>query len=1123
MARKEDESRVRLQVDGKQAINELGKLEMEAKELGIDMKNAKKGTDEYVNASKRLKEVKSQITGLRKEIGLSGMTMTQLSRYQRELRREISVTTTRGTADYKRLKAELNDVNRELRSQRAELNGTKGFWADMGRQLKQFGILAISALGATAFFTQIQSMIEGSARLSDALADVQKTTGLTGSEIDRLNKRLKAFNTRTPRSELLGLAEIAGRLGITGVKDIEGFVRAADKINVALGDALGDPETVMRELGKLTETFNVKDVYGIEDSLLKVGSAINELGMASTANEGYMVEFTKRLGGIAPLAGISIENVLGLGATLDSLGQTAEVSTTALSKLFIDMAKNAEQYAKFARMEVADFVELMNTDANEAFLRMLEGVKDNSEGITELAATLGDLGQDGGRVVGVLGTLANNVQTVREQQEISNVAFEKGSSVVDEFNIKNENMAANLAKVQKWLAGLFVNSTIMSGMDHMISRFAEWIAVPVSETLEAERIELMKLHTQIITTNEDSEKRVELIRELKKQYPDYLGQIDENTISNADLTKSIREVNEQLINSIILQERDEEIKEQGQKVADKKYQALQTEKAILEQMNHLAERHNLTIQEGVSLQEAATKLANEAGKNSNLWELLDPRFSDSRQLLDDLETYRRQLASLNELQETNNDLSEARDELAKRLGITFGDSKAPVLPDADPQVPADSGDGKPDPTGVPGDPEAAKKKLDQMAAQWESYQQKIRDLTRQYELAGMEDQQRELAQVWDRYAILEEELVQHLTNKTITEEEFVEKAKQLEELRAAELADIRSKWTEKEKEARAAAEQQITEATLEEKELAKLKVNQHYDELLALAQKFGLDSIGIEEARRKELQQLQNKYDQQDVNRSREIAEAKVMIAQSLGQALGGVIDFVGNKSGELTTFQKLLVGAQIAADTAASLGRIVPLAAEASAGTGPAAPFVFAGYIAAMGATVLGAIGKAKQALSESNVPEWNSSSGEEKRAPRRVTAPVSSYYMGGDTGKGSLGYGDRYGDFAGFVHKDEYVVPSFIRSHPYVADVMPAIEAIRQEKVRGFYRGGEASKTDTRPSRSTSTPVSKADPEMLSLLKSIDSKLDRMPTRIKAYLVDSEWQEFRDLRDDLEDRYNS
>ncbi|WP_375583481.1 hypothetical protein [Cyclobacterium xiamenense] len=33
-------------------------------------------------------------------------------------------------------------------------------------------------------------------------------------------------------------------------------------------------------------------------------------------------------------------------------------------------------------------------------------------------------------------------------------------------------------------------------------------------------------------------------------------------------------------------------------------------------------------------------------------------------------------------------------------------------------------------------------------------------------------------------------------------------------------------------------------------------------------------------------------------------------------------------------------------------------------------------------------------------------------------------------------------------------------------------------------------------------------------------DSKLDRMPTRLKAYLVDSEWQEFREQRDALEEQ---
>lgn len=1123
MARKEDESRVRLTVDGKQAINELGKLEMEAKELARDIKGAKGKTDEFVNANKRLSEVKKQIKSLRSEIGLTGMTISQLTRYQRELRREITVGTTKGTAEYKKLKAELNQVNALVRQQRAELNGTKGFWADMGKQLKQFGVLAISALGATAFFTQIQSMIDGSARLSDSFSDIQKTTGLTADEVEKLNEKLKQFDTRTPRSELRGLAEIAGRLGITGIKDIEEFVSAADKINVALGDSLGDPEQVMKQLGKLTDTFNLKSVYGIEDSLLKIGSAINELGMASTANEGYMVEFAKRLSGIAPLAGISIENILGLGATLDSLGQTAEVSTTALSKLFIDMAKNSDKYAKFARMEVEDFIKLMNEDANEAFLRMLEGVKDNSEGITELAGTLGDLGQDGGRVVGVLGTLANNTEALRKQQTISNEAFEKGTSVVDEFTVKNTNLAAKLEKVQKYLAGVFVNSTIMDGIDRMISSFAKWIDIPVSETLQAERIDLMKLHAQIITTNTSSEQRIKLINELKKQYPDLLGQINADTISNQELTLAIKAVNDQLINKIILQEKDEEIMDQSERIAQKRIQTMESEDKIREQMVKLAEKYNLTIQEGMALDEAALQIANKAGSEQSLLTILDPTYSSSSKLIDDVRIYQAQMESLAQLEGKNNELLNAKNKLMERLGINMGEvAKKQVVINTETIDDDDDTNDDNKNSSASSDVKAQKEKLDKMATQWEAYQQRIRDLTRQYELAGMEDSKRELEIVWDKYAKLEVELIQHLTNKTITEDEFKEKAKELENLKNQELNEIRSKWQEKEAEERHAAEQKITEATIVEKELAILKTNQHYDELIALAKKYGIATVGIEEARRKELSDLQKKHDQIEVENAQKINEAKIMIAQSLGQSLGAVIDFVGNKSGELSTFQKILVGAQIAADTAASLAKIVPLAADAAKGTGPAAPFVFGGYIATMGATVLSAIAKAKQALSNSTVPDWDSSSGEESKIQRRATGPVSSYYYGGDTGNNSLGFGDKYGDFAGFVHKDEYVVPPFIRSHPYVANVLPAIESIRQEKLRGYYRGGQTSGESPNSDSSPSLPTSsKADPEMLALLKSIEGKLDKMPTRVKAYLVDSELQEFRNLRDDLEDRY--
>ncbi|AWW31818.1 phage tail tape measure protein [Echinicola strongylocentroti] len=1187
---KEDISRVRLQVDGKQGINELGKLEMEAKELQIDMKNAKKGTDEYVRANKKLADVRKQIRGLREELGLSGMTLGQLTRYQRELRNEIRHTTTSGTKDYKRLKAELRDVNKEIRNQNAELRGSKGFFSGIKKELMSFGVIALSALGATEIFSQFQSMIDGSARLSDALADVQKTTNLTDEELEKLSKTLKTFNTRTPRRELLGLAEIAGRLGITSRKDIEGFVRAADKINVSLGDALGDPEKVMRELGKLTDTYDIKAALGIEDSLLKVGSAINDLGMASTANEGYLVEFSKRMGGVAPLAKITIQDILGLGATLDSLGQTSEVSSTALSKLFLDMAKNAKQYAKYAKLEVTEFVELMNNDANEAFLRVLEGVKGNSDGITQLASTMVDLEQDGGRVVGVLGTLANNTEKLRQQQDIANSSFEKGTSVIDEFNTKNNNFAANLEKVQKWLAGMFVNSAIMDGLNRFVSKWAEWIEIPVSETMQAERTEMMQLYTQIITTNEGMEERRKLINKLIENHPQHLGNLNAEKISNNELANAIARANEEMINSIALKIKEEEIIDQSEEVADKLIQKTDTERRVREQMVAIAEKYNLELKEGNNLIETATNLANEAGKQSSVWDFLNPGTSDSRGLIDEIAKLKVETNSYNESLEENKALMDAKNQLAKDLGINLKNSisdetidKWEEFQDKISNNPLSTGtdigkeneliavnkkydllekelkehldnqiathkqyedtlaelqsmrttevkavnakykddrdpDKKGNDTGLPIDPDKALAELEKLEKQWLAYQEKIRQIRQEYQMAGMDEENQEIIRTQQKYDTLQAELKSFYDQGTISLKEYVDESVQLELEKEQRLDLIRSTYIDKAEQDRQEAATKVLEALGKEKELAILQTNNRFQKLLDMADEHGFDKAEIIEKWEKEIQKIEKEYGDASVEGERTNAEARIEIARGMSQALGGAIDFIGNKSGELTKFQKVLTAAQIGIDLAASLSSVVPKVIAGSGGN----PLVFASYLATMTGAILAAIGKAKSALSSTSVPEWKGGTEKEKETPqrpqgnRRSSSTVTSFYSGGDTGRSGMGIGDRYGEFTGYVHKDEYVVPSFIRSHPYVADVLPAIEAIRQEKTRGFYKGGESNGTKT-----PITPINNSDPEMLTLLKSIDSKLDNLPTSIKAYLVDSELEEFRNKRQKLKDKY--
>jgi TP901 family phage tail tape measure protein len=1113
---KDDISRVSVQVDGKQAINELGKLEMEAKQLSIDMKTAKKGTDDYVNASKKHKEVTARINEQRKALGLTGMTMSQLQRYQKDLANEMNKTTTRGTARYNELKNKIQEVNQAIRNQREELNGTAGFFGKIGKEIKAFGVLALGYLGVDAFFGQIQSLISGSAKLSDELSDVQKTTGLTDQELQKLSKTLNEINTRTSRSELRSLAEIAGRLGITSVKDIEGFVRAADKINVALGDSLGEPEQVMRELGKLTETFGTIKEFGIENALLKVGSAINELGMASTASEGYMVEFAKRLSGVAPLAKISIQDVLGLGATLDSLGQTSEVSSTALSKLFLDMAKNAKVFSKQAKMEYGDFVKLLNTDANEAFIRVLEGVKGNSAGLTELAATLGDVGADGGRVVGVLGTLANNTEKLREQQIISNKAFKDGTSIIDEFDLKNKNFAANLEKVQKWMAGLFVNNTIMNGLNSFVELWADFVEIPISKTIEDERIELNKLYIQIISANTSARERITLINKLKETYPGFLKNIEADKVSNTQLAAAIKATNEQLVNKIILQEQDEKIQKQAKFTARATKEMLDNEGKLRGEMIKIAEKYNLKIFEGLSLEEQALSLYKRAQSFDKPVQGRDGQLINTTGKLNDLiNQYRGNLDVVNTLTQKGNVLTNEREQLMKRLGITLeetGSSLSLNIPD-DPNANNDTSN-----IVDTEAPQVLNETLDKMADAWQKYQAKILGIQTEFDMKNYSDEEKEKFRAIEKYTALLSELRTFKESELITIEEYNIREAELDELYKNEISAINQIYEEKRVKGRADAERKISEVTMSERELTEQKVNESFDALVNLANQYGLDTIALEEARQARLQEIKDDYRKRDLEKERTVAQAKIELAQNLSMVLGEAINFIGMSSGNLTGFQKVLAVAQIAIDSAVALSKVPKLSAESASGTGPAAPFVFAANLAAMTGIVLGGIAKAKNVLTQANVPSFTPVSAQQ--APTRGRSDASSrksYYFGGATG-GGLGFGDKYGEFAGYVHQKEYVIPSMVTSDPWVANLLPAIESIRKDKVRGFYNGGA-----TTAIKGSSPAGGMADEETKALLRMMVAKLDMMPKQIKAYLVYNDLEKMQTEMETLKNRYKA
>lgn len=392
--------RINLYINGKEVRNDVKSIRAEMSKLTNEQARMIIGSDQYVQHAQKIKQLK----------GIMAQHVQDISNVKKGW-------SLQGMAD-----------------------GFNRYFAMMTAAMASFAGVALT----------IKSSVQAYAEFDDKLADVMKTTGLTKDQVKALNDELAKLDTRSAQQELLDLARVAGKLGITSEEEILGFVRAADKIKVALSEDLGgDVEESINQLGKLVDIFKLKDEFGIEDALIKVGSAINSLGAAGTANEAYLVEFGKRLAGIAPMAGISIDKILGLGATLDELGQESEVSSTAVSQVISKMFKDTATYAGIAQMSIEDFTELLNTDANEAFIRLLQGAKGSGTGFAEMAQNLDKMGLDGVRSTKVLGALADNISKLREKQAYSNQEFEKGTSIINEFNTKNESAQAQLEKSRK--------------------------------------------------------------------------------------------------------------------------------------------------------------------------------------------------------------------------------------------------------------------------------------------------------------------------------------------------------------------------------------------------------------------------------------------------------------------------------------------------------------------------------------------------------------------------------------------------------------------------------------------------------------------------------------------------
>lgn len=422
---------------------QIAKVREEIQKLEAD---GKKDSAAYKELEKQQDKLNKSLYGLRKETGLTSLSYNELRKGARSLKAQMD-NAIPGTEKWKALRADYMLTKQRMKELEVQARDTKFSLSKMADGFNKYAAIGASVIASlTGVAMTARKCVDEFAEMEEAESQVRKYTGMTAEEVKGLNEEFKQMDTRTPREKLNALAGDAGRLGITAKKDVLEFVDAADKINVALGEDLG--EDAVKNIGKLAQMFGEDEKLGLRGAMLATGSAINEVAQNSSAAEAYLVGFTARVAGVANQAKVAQGDILGYASVLDQNMQQQEMAATAFQTLMMKMFQTPAKFAKIAGQSVEEFTSLIKKDANEAMLQFLATLNKKG-GLDQLAPMFKEMGLDGVRASGVISTMAGKIDDIRDAQKLANDAYRDGTSIINEFNVQNNTVQAGLDKAKK--------------------------------------------------------------------------------------------------------------------------------------------------------------------------------------------------------------------------------------------------------------------------------------------------------------------------------------------------------------------------------------------------------------------------------------------------------------------------------------------------------------------------------------------------------------------------------------------------------------------------------------------------------------------------------------------------
>ena len=409
--------------------------------------NFKKASFEYINATQNLK-------ALREEYYRNGQGNAQFAKIvkdaekyvgklnqQKERQKHVfnaarSELEKEGIAlkDYRKKIIEVNESLKKQEEYKKRIAEIKDI-EETREQFERKGQEHLSRglkLGAT-FLAPVKLYAD----LEESQADLKKMIDFRDkAEEEAYFEKIRTLSEKSPlkQTEVYEIAGAAAQAGIAK-EDIVEFTDRAMKLKVAFDmstEASGEFIAKSKEQLGLTQ----QQTFAFADT-------INYMADNTAAQASQLVEISNRVGGVARTAKVSKEANIALGATLLSMGTSAEVASTGLKQLYLQLSKGGDTKKKAIAFEFLGFDpktinEDMAKDAEGTIVRVLEKINQLKD--ADKAAVLNDL--FGEQAINSVSTLALNIDKVKDNLEKAHSEMTNGS--VDKEYANRMNTLTNI-------------------------------------------------------------------------------------------------------------------------------------------------------------------------------------------------------------------------------------------------------------------------------------------------------------------------------------------------------------------------------------------------------------------------------------------------------------------------------------------------------------------------------------------------------------------------------------------------------------------------------------------------------------------------------------------------------